>query len=137
MSRKHRAVTPESIDNPERGMELEDRGVLRAPEAEEPEIDETPRPPTPPEEDEPEDDPEAGLRGRLKALREALPPAPQGSCRACFQRGARATLDAIDDHGSLRGQIAAIRKNQPTDTQPHSAADFKSGIAAILEGIKG
>lgn len=80
------AVRPESLETPERGMDLEDRGPAAAAAGEpaEPEVD-----------DSPEAELEV-LRGRIAEARRVLP-GPNGlHCRDCFARGRDAALKVIE-----------------------------------------
>ena len=120
MSRKTRAIHPETLETPERGLELSDRAAA------------APEPEPEPERDDSE------IRRRIQAMKEALPIAVQGSCRACFHRGARAALEVVGgEGGDIRDRIAALKANYPPDPDPHDARSYKGGVEAVLQAMTG
>lgn len=105
MSRRGRAVTPETLENPENGLELENRAGIS----------------------------EDALRARVVALRAALPDHSGVYCRACFRRGVTTLLEAIDiERHDVHHQVVALQAAHPPDPQPHSALSYLGGIEAAL-----
>ncbi len=75
-------VKPETLENPERGMDLTTRGpvmdvAVRVDVAGAPELQ--------------------ALRARIKALKVTPPEDRAPHCRACFMRGAEAALRALEE----------------------------------------
>jgi hypothetical protein len=115
MSRRGRAVTPESLENPENGIELETR-----------------------EPDEATDEPgsEERLRTRIVALRAAPPDHSGAYCRACFRRGVMTLLGVIDvERHDVHDQVAALQGIYPPDPDPHSAHSYRGGVEAALRAL--
>jgi len=108
MSRRGRAVTPQTLENPENGLELETREPEAVPE-------------------------EQTLRARIVALRVAPPDLTGTDCRACFRRGWMTLLGAIDtERHDVHDQVAALQVTHPPDPAPHSARSYRGGVEAAL-----
>jgi len=111
MSRRGRAVTPQSLENPEDGLELDTREPEAAPE-------------------------ERRLRARIVALRAAPPDLAGADCRACFRRGWMTLVGAIDtERHDVHDQVAALQVTHPPDPAPHSARSYRDGVEAALRLI--
>jgi len=111
MSRRGRSVTPQTLENPEDGFELETRELEASPE-------------------------EETLRARIVALRVAPPDQSGVYCRACFRRGALRLLAAIDtERHDVHDQVAALHVTYPPDPAPHSALSYRGGVEAALRAI--
>lgn len=109
-------VMPEALETPEQGLGVE------APERD---LDLAGR-----------EQPEA-LADRIVELRGSLPDSQGVACRACFRRGAKAVLEALDTKRSdIREQIAALWTTYPHDDAPHQAASYRAGVEAALRALR-
>jgi hypothetical protein len=111
-------VTPQTLENPENGLELETREPEAAPEEHSGWVS------------------EQTLRARIVALRAAPPDLAGVDCRACFRRGWMTLLGAIDtERHDVHDQVAALQVTSPPDPAPHSARSYRDGVEAALRLI--
>jgi hypothetical protein len=122
MSRRWRAqmaVLPETLENPERDLDLTTRG---------PEMTEAPEPEEAPDE-------EAELRRRL-ALVSGMEPVTVG-CRDCWHHGRDAVLAMIARADGVRAGIEASRAVVPHGSELHWLDCWTQGRDAAIRAIEG
>lgn len=123
------AVRPDTLETPERGMELLNRETLEAVELDP--AEEAPRSAPPPRQAG-----GPGLRARLEAARR-LQPEDGVACQACWQQGRDAAvqiLDTVTTQAELRTRVAAARALTPAGL--HWLDPWRRGRDAALRVIE-
>jgi hypothetical protein len=112
MSRRHRVIRPETLQNPEQGLELTDRDVRTF------------------------SDPQT-LADRIAVARR-LSPSMNDGCRDCWSHGRNAAVAAITgDEEGLEDRIVQAHLLEPKGSELHWRASWERGRDAALEVIEG
>ena len=126
-------IRPETLRNPEQGLQLEDREPLaHVPD---------PKPEDEPELEEPSTPPsgQPSLRERIATARR-LEARPEEGCRDCWTHGRDAALAALGDVADgrqLRVRLGAARVIAPSASELHWRACWERGRDAALAVIEG